>query len=64
VACLVEAGSPDAKVCAEKCPIAKITRLDGTHELPCTYQDAISYEVKLDANGTIILQYADLPRMY
>lgn len=63
MACHVEAGTPDASGCAEECLKAEISRLDGTHELPCTYKDAISYEVTL-SKGKIILRYADLPRMY
>ncbi|XP_067314570.1 integrin beta-7 [Pseudorasbora parva] len=47
---------------ALKCLNADISRLDGTHELRCTYQDSISYEVELGANGKITLRYADLPR--
>lgn len=62
--CHVEAGTSDATNCAAKCLDAKISRLDGTHELDCTYKDAVSYKVELGANGIIILQYADLPRMY
>ncbi|XP_051753732.1 integrin beta-7 [Ctenopharyngodon idella] len=62
VECHVEAGTSDATNCAAKCLDAKISRLDGTHELDCTYKDAVSYKVELGANGIIILQYADLPR--
>lgn len=64
MACHVEAGTPDTSACAVKCLNAEISHLDGTHELQCTYQDVVSYEVKLGANGKIILRYADLPRMY
>lgn len=62
MACLVEAGTPDATICAPRCLDAVISRLDGTHELDCTYQDAVSYKVELGVDGKIKLQYADLPR--
>lgn len=64
MACHVESGTSDASVCAKKCLNAEISRLKGTHELHCTYQDAISYDVELGAKGKIILRYGDLPRMY
>lgn len=63
MACHVEAGTPDANVCAVQCLNATVSRLDGTHELRCTYEAIISYNVKLGDDGKIVLQYADLPSM-
>lgn len=62
MACHVEASTPD--VCALKCLNVTVSRLDGTHELRCTYKETISYDVKLGDDGKIVLRYADLPRMY
>ncbi|XP_016322549.1 integrin beta-7-like [Sinocyclocheilus anshuiensis] len=61
VGCHVEAGTPDTKVCAVECLNATVSCLDGTHELRCTYEATMSYDVKLD-DGKIVLRYADLPR--
>ncbi|XP_051567591.1 integrin beta-7-like [Myxocyprinus asiaticus] len=47
--------------CAKRCSNIKISRLEGTHELQCTYKDTNSYEVKLGSKGEILLQYAELP---
>ncbi|XP_050969324.1 LOW QUALITY PROTEIN: integrin beta-7 [Labeo rohita] len=60
VACHVQ--TPDIEGCAVRCFNAKVIRLEGYHELHCTYADTTSYDVKLGFNGTIELQYADLPR--
>ncbi|XP_073708662.1 integrin beta-7 [Garra rufa] len=62
VACHVEAGTPETNACAVRCLNASVSRLEGYHELHCTYEDTISYDVELGVNGTIVLRYADLPR--
>uniref|UniRef100_A0A8C1ELT1 Integrin beta n=1 Tax=Cyprinus carpio carpio TaxID=630221 RepID=A0A8C1ELT1_CYPCA len=59
VACHVEA---DTNACAVECLNATVNRLDGTHELHCTYEATISYDVELGNDGKIVLRYADLPR--
>lgn len=61
VECHVEAGT-NTNVCAGKCLNATVSRLDGTHELRCTYEATMSYDVNLGNDGKIVLQYADLPR--
>lgn len=61
VACHVVDGNNTA--CAERCLNGEISRLDGSHELECPYEDKISYEVKLGPGGKIILHYANLPSM-
>ncbi|XP_056605956.1 integrin beta-7 [Triplophysa dalaica] len=59
VACHVVDGNTTG--CAERCLNGEISRLEGSHELECPYEDTISYEVKLGPGGKIILHYANLP---
>ncbi|KAL1272636.1 hypothetical protein QQF64_028498 [Cirrhinus molitorella] len=58
VTCHVEEGND----CAVRCLNATVSRLEGYHELHCTYGETMSYDVELGINGAIVLQYADLPR--
>ncbi|XP_059426782.1 integrin beta-7-like isoform X2 [Carassius carassius] len=62
VKCHVKDGTPDINICAVECLNATVSRLVGTHELRCTHEATMSYDVKLGGDGKIVLQYADLPR--
>ncbi|XP_036426715.1 integrin beta-7-like isoform X3 [Colossoma macropomum] len=47
--------------CSLVCESAKLTRLKGNHQLQCLHEDVV-YDVTQNSDGTVLIQYADLPR--
>ncbi|KAL7832815.1 hypothetical protein SRHO_G00298330 [Serrasalmus rhombeus] len=63
VDCTVKAklyGSPTNN-CSVVCESVKLTQLEGNHDLQCLHDDVI-YNVTQNDDGTVLIQYADLPR--